>query len=339
MVQQIRAQAAAAGVGSGARGAGSILASAQGALGMVFVGGSVAVSSLLRDAPVHTAQAARYLIACLLIVAWARLRGVRVHRPAGTEWAWLVGVAATGLVLFNIALVEGSAHAEPAVLAVAVASVPIVLGVLGPVLEGSRPTSRMLVAAGVVTAGAALVHGFGRSDAWGLLWALLVLTCEAGFTLLAVPVLRRHGPVGVSIWTTSIAAAIFGLIGVTVEGPTAVLRLTTPQLVATAYLALAVTAVAFVLWYGAVQRLGSARAGLLIGVAPISAALVAAALVGSLPAPATWWGLALVACGLSIGLWRRDGRSAQARAGGPAAVHIREVSTAPRGRIAGTPDS
>lgn len=299
-----------------------MVASAQGALGMVFVGGSVAVSALLVDAPMHTAQAARYLLACLLIAGWARLRGVRVHRPTGTEWAWLVGVAATGLVLFNVALVEGSKHAEPAVLAVAIASVPIVLGILGPLLEGSRPSIRMLTAAGIVTAGAAIVHGFGRSDAWGLGWALLVLACEAGFTLLAVPVLRRHGPVGVSIWTTAIAAAAFALIGVGFEGPTAVLRLTAPQHLATAYLAIAVTAVAFVLWYSAVQRLGSARAGLLTGVAPVSAALASAALVGSLPAPATWWGLALVSGGLWIGLWPRARRTAQARASG----HLRRSS-------------
>ena len=286
----------------------SVVATAQGALAMAFVGGSVAVSALLHDAPMHTAQAARYAVACLLLVCWARLRGIDVRRPVRREWTWLVGVAATGLVLFNIALVEGSAHAEPAVLAVAVASVPIALSVLGPLLERTRPTTRMLIAAGVVTAGAAIVQGFGRTDATGLLWAVLVLACEAGFTLLAVPVLGRHGPMGVSIWTTAIAAIAFAALGVSLEGPTAVLRLTTPHLLATVFLAVAVTAVAFVLWYGAVHRLGSARAGLLTGVAPISAALVAAALSSHLPAPAVWLGIALVACGLGFGLSRTSTR-------------------------------
>ena len=299
----------------------SALAAVQGALAMVFVGGSVAVSALLHDAPMHTAQAARYAVACLLLVAWARLRGIAVLRPVGTEWAWLTGIAATGLVLFNIGLVEGSAHAEPAVLAVAVASVPIALGVVGPLLEGSRPTTRMLVAAAVVTVGAAVVHGFGRSDGVGLLWALLVLVCEAGFTLLAVPVLGRHGPLGVSVCATAIAAVAFGALGVGVEGPTAVLRLTTQHLLAAAFLAVAVTAVAFVLWYGAVQRLGSARAGLLTGVAPISAALVAAALAGALPGTAVWVGLALVASGLGIGLSR-------GRATGPTAPRRRRAPRA-----------
>ena len=41
----------------------------------------------------------------------------------------------TGLVLFNVALVAGSRHAEPAVLGVAVACVPPVLAVIGPLQE------------------------------------------------------------------------------------------------------------------------------------------------------------------------------------------------------------
>ena len=110
-----------------------------GALGMTCVGGSVAVSGVLADAPVFTAQAVRYAVACLLLLGLARLTRRRIELPRGTEWLWLLGVTATGLVLFNIALIRGSAHAEPAVLGVAVACVPVVLAVVGPLLDGNRP--------------------------------------------------------------------------------------------------------------------------------------------------------------------------------------------------------
>jgi hypothetical protein len=33
-------------------------------------------------------------------------------------------------------------------------------------------------------------------------WAVVVFGCEAAFTLLAIPVLGRHGPWGVSVHTT-----------------------------------------------------------------------------------------------------------------------------------------
>src|SRR5579863_10475586 len=107
---------------------------AAGAGAMICVGGSVAVSGVLAGAPAFTAEALRYALACLILVALARLTGRRLARPRGAEWLWLAGITATGLVLFNVALVAGSKHAEPAVLGVAVACVPALLAVLGPVL-------------------------------------------------------------------------------------------------------------------------------------------------------------------------------------------------------------
>jgi drug/metabolite transporter (DMT)-like permease len=222
--------------------------------------------------------------------------------PRGAEWAWLAGVAATGLVVFNLALVHGSRHAEPAVLGVAVACVPILLAVVGPALEGRRPRRAVLVAAVVVTAGAALVQGFGRTDGTGLVWALVTFGCEAAFTLLAVPVLGRHGPFGVSVHTTWMAAAAFAVLGTTTEGPRAVTRLDAADLAAGGYLAVGVTAVAFVLWYTSVARLGAGRAGLLTGVAPIAAAAAGVALGGPRPSLAVWAGIATVVAGLRLGL-------------------------------------
>src|SRR5580693_9999280 len=134
---------------------------------MICVGGSVAVSGVLAHAPVYTAEALRYTAACLILLVLARLTGRRLVMPRGTEWLWLTGIAATGLVLFNVALVAGSRHAEPAVLGVAVGCVPAVLAVIGPLLEGSRPRAAGVTAALVVTCGAALVQGLGRTDGLG----------------------------------------------------------------------------------------------------------------------------------------------------------------------------
>ncbi|WP_456611178.1 DMT family transporter [Blastococcus sp. SYSU DS0619] len=274
----------------------------SGVAAMGFVGSSVAISAVLADAPLFTAQALRYAVACLLLLGFARLAGRRVALPRGSEWAWLLGVVGTGMVLFNVALVRGSRHAEPAVLGVAVASVPVLLAVVGPALEGRRPRAGVLLAAVVVTAGAALVQGLGRSDAVGLAWAVVVLGCEAGFTLLALPVLGRHGAWGVSVHTTWLAAVVFGVLGLATEGPAAALRLTGVQLTAVGYLAVGMTAIAFVLWYAAVGRLGSARAGLLTGVAPVAAAVVGVAMGAPAPGPLVWLGIGVVAAGLALGL-------------------------------------
>ncbi|MDJ0379877.1 DMT family transporter [Streptomyces sp. G-G2] len=276
-----------------------------GVAGMALVGTSVTVSRTLTDAPLFTAQAVRYAVAALLLLALARAARVRVLWPRGREWLWLAGLAASGLVLFNIAVVRGVAHAEPAAIAVAVACVPILLGVIGPVLERQRPSRQVLLAAPVVVAGAVVVEGTGRTDATGVAWAALALACEAGFTLLAVPVLRRHGPWGVSVHSVWLGALMFLVLGAAVEPRTAVTSLNGGQWAAIGYLAVLVTAVAFVLWYSTVSAVGAGRAGLLTGIAPFSAAVGGAVAGGDVPGTPVWLGLAVVIGGLALGLRTR----------------------------------
>lgn len=300
----------------------SFRAGLAGALGMTFVGGSVAVSGVLADAPLHTAQAVRYAVACALLVGWARLTGRTLHRPRGAEWWWLTGVAVSGLVVFNLALVHGSRHAEPAVLAVAVACVPVALAAVGPMLEGRSPQTRVVAAAVVVSLGAVLVEGLGRADGVGLLWALTVFVCEAGFTLLAVPVLGRHGPAGVSVHTTWLAAAMFAALALGTEGVSAATAFDVEELLAIGYLAVGVTAVAFVLWYSCVRGLGPGRAGLLTGVAPVAAASIGVPVTGAAPAPLVWVGIAVMVCGLMLGLGRVQSRRSTSRQNSPAACAI-----------------
>jgi drug/metabolite transporter (DMT)-like permease len=275
---------------------------ALGSVAMASVGGSVAVSGVLADAPLFTVQAIRYAAASLLLLALARAARVPIRMPRGTEWLWLLGVAALGLVLFNVALVRGSEHAEPAAIGVAVACVPVVLALVGPLLEGGRPARGTVLAALVVTAGAVLVQTGGRTDLAGLGWAATVLACEVGFTLLAVPVLRRHGAWGVSVHTCWIATAQLGVLAAATEDPAALTSLRGAHLIAIAYLAVVLTAIAFVLWYSAVGRLGSALAGLLTGVAPVAAAGVGVLLGAPVPGAGVWAGTALVLAGLVLGV-------------------------------------
>jgi len=273
---------------------------------MICVGGSVAVSGVLAHAPLFTAEAVRYAVACVILLVLARLARQPPVMPRGGEWLWLSGIAGTGLVLFNVALVAGARHAEPAVLGVAVACVPPVLAVIGPLAQGGRPRAAGVAAALIVTCGAGLVQGLGRTDGTGVAWAAVVFGCECAFTLLAIPVLGRHGPWGVSVHTTWIAAVIFAGIGLVHEGPGAAARLGTRDWLAVSYLAVAVTAAAFVMWYSSVRRLGPSRAGLLTGVAPVAAAGTGMLLGAPPPRPLVWAGIAVVVTGLVLGL--RGGR-------------------------------
>lgn len=301
---------------------------APGIAGMVLVGSSVTLSRSLVDAPLFGVQAVRYAVAALLLFGLARIARVPIRAPRGREWLWLAGVAATGLVLFNVAVVRGVAHAEPAVIAVAVACAPVLLGVIGPLLEGRGPSRRVLLAAPVVVAGAVLVEGTGRTDAAGVGWAALALGCEAGFTLLAVPVLRPHGAWGVSLHAVWMGAVMLAVLTVCVEGPAELVSVSPRQWAAAGYLAVMVTAVAFLLWYRTVAAVGSGRAGLLTGVAPLAAAGAGAVTGDGVPGPAVWLGLAVVVAGLAAGL--RPERAPGRPPGGPAGVRPAPVARKPR---------
>lgn len=281
-------------------------------LGMTLVGSQVAVSGALAAAPLFAVQAVRYTLAALVLTVVLRLTGRAVPAPRGREWAWLSGVALSGLVLFNVGVVRGVAHAEPAVIGVAVAAVPVLLALVGPLLGHTRPMPSVLVAAVVVTLGAVLVTGGGRTDAAGLGYALLTLVCEAGFTLLAVPVLRRLGPHGVSLHAVWIAAVALWALSLAAEGPAAVLTLRAEHVPAMLHLALGVTVVAFLLWYTAVGRMGPGRAGLFTGVVPVASAVGGVLLGGPVPGPVVWLGVAVVVVGVVLGMRTRPARPAPA---------------------------
>jgi len=285
-----------------------------GIVAMTLVGGSVGVSRTLTGAPLFAAQAIRYAAAAGVLLGVARLARVPVRCPRGREWLWLAGIAATGLVVFNVAIVRGVAHAEPAVIAVAVACVPVLLGVIGPLTERQAPSRKILLAAVVVTGGSVLVEGAGRTDAAGLAWAAVALLCEAAFTLLAMPVLPRHGAWGVSVHSAWIGTLMLVVLSGVTEGPGAAGRLTAADWAAMGYLAIMVTAVAFVLWYSAVTALGAGPAGLLAGIAPVSAAVTGILTGSQAPRPLVWLGILVVICGLAAGLRtppERTGRTAR----------------------------
>jgi CHRD domain/EamA-like transporter family len=86
--------------------------------------------------------------------------------------------------------------------------------------------------------------------------------------------------VGVSTYACVAAAAMLLAGAIEVDGSTAAHLPTPREAMAFGYLAVVVTALAFVLWYSGVRRLQVERAGLFAGLVPV-AALVTLAVVGA----------------------------------------------------------
>jgi drug/metabolite transporter (DMT)-like permease len=276
------------------------------ALAMCFVGTLAAVSATLGDYPIFGGQAVRYAVAAVILFAADRVVGNRSgtwrHPRGQREWALLAGLAATGLAAFNVFVVSATHYAGPATVGTVIATVPIALALVGPALDGRRPHPRVVVAAMVVTAGAALANGLGSGSVPGLLLALGALGGEVCFSLLAVPLLPALGPVRVSAYSAALAAPMLFAAGLAVDGAGVVRVPTAGEAAGLAYLAAIVTTIAFFLWYDALGRLGADRAGLFAGLIPVSAVGTTVVLGLGRPGPPDLAGAALVAVGVVAGL-------------------------------------
>ena len=276
---------------------------------MFLVGTLTGVTALINSYPVYGGQALRYAAAAVILLAVASARRLPPARLTPRDVLLLAALAGVGMVGFNVCVIEATRAASPAMVGTVVGAVPVALAIAGPVLTGSagrrRPSARVAAAGGVIVAGAALTTGLGTGSLRGLLFASGALACEVGFSLLAMPLLPKLGPIRVSGYAAAAAVPMALAAAAIAEGP-GMLRLpTTAEAAGLAYLAVVVSAGAFVLWYTALPRLGADRAGLLAGVVPIGAIATTVALGLGHPTAADLAGAALVTAGLLLGLTPR----------------------------------
>lgn len=278
-------------------------------VGMILVGTSVAMSPALVDYPVLAGQAWRYLLAAITLVGFLTARGGRLPHLARRQWIRLTVLAATGLAAFNWFIIEGAKRADPAFLVAVVGAVPITLAVVGPLLSRKRVHPPTAGGAVVVGVGIVVVSGATSAPLAAVPYAAGILLCEVAFTLLAVPLLKEITPLQLSASVCLVAVPMLAAAAV-VEPGAAVQMPTVIEGLALLYMAVFTTAVAFLLWYGGVVRLGADRAGLFAGVMPV-AGYVAGVALGTSP-----WSLAafggVLLCGLGIAL----GLRAQSAGGG-----------------------
>lgn len=302
-----------------------------------LVGGSVAASSLLTGYPVLGGQAARYAIAAALLASWARLRRRPLPRVTCVDALWLSSLAAFGLVGCSVAQIEATRLNDPAVVGVVIGAAPVVIAVMAPAVTRQRPSRRVLLAAFIVVAGssATQIGGGGRASSLaGTVATISALIGVAATSLLARPVLPRLGALAVSAYACVIAAAQLILLAVglhLIHGTPVLVVPTATQAAALVYLTVVVTAIVFLAWYSAVEKLGVERAGLFSGVIPVATlAAVSAAGTGTVSSLQVG-GAAAVAAGILVGLTRsRPVRRDRAR-------YIGAVSRAVARRMAQTP--
>jgi drug/metabolite transporter (DMT)-like permease len=271
------------------------------AAAMFFVGTLAGVSALIADYPLYGGQAVRYGVAAVALFAVARFLGLGLVRLTWREVLLLSALSTTGLVIFNVAMIESARAAGPTLAGTVLGTVPLALALAG----NRRPSPRLLVAATTVVAGATLATGLGSGNLTGLLWSLVALGCEVCFSLLAIPLLPKLGAIRVSAYSSALAVPLLLVAGLVSDGAGILRTPTTAEALGLAYLSLVITTVAFFLWYTGLPRLGPGRAGLFAGLIPVGAIATTVVLGLGTPSPADLGGAALVITGIAIGLTGR----------------------------------
>jgi drug/metabolite transporter (DMT)-like permease len=270
----------------------------------------VVIRLVLADVPPATLGFLRLALGWLVLLPLGR---GRVQGPASSsDHALLIamGVAgfATPYALINLGMAESTAtHA-----ALLVIVEPMTLILLAPLLLGERLRGLEVAGAALALLGGAavVVNGIpgvsmailphGRGD------ALIVLAgvAFASYSLLGRPLLHRHDPVAVtsrSIMWGAIAMAPFALY----EWSTGTRPTWTATAVAgTLYLAVAMTAVGYLVWNWALARVPAPRAAIFLNVQPLGGALLGVFVVGETATVFTAAGAVLIVAGLSMTIRR-----------------------------------
>jgi drug/metabolite transporter (DMT)-like permease len=224
----------------------------------------------------------------LLVAAAAFLAAIAFHerwpRPTGAEWRRIVVLGVLGHVVYQLCFVGAVARTTVANSALIFAFTPVVVALLTSMLGHERIAPIRWFGAAISLGGIYLVVGasLANPDATmtGNALAVGAMLCWAMYTVGARPMLATRSPLTVTGYSMAVGSILYVPIawsGLRTLRWTAVPAGAWVALVLSAILALFV---AYMIWYTAVQTIGSARTSMYSNVTPLAAMVVAAVWLG-----------------------------------------------------------
>lgn len=220
------------------------------------------------------------------------------------DWIALAGLALVGHVLYQVCFIGGLARTSVANSALILAMSPVAIAGINVARGYERVGTWHWVGALLSIGGIYLVVGRGASMAAGHLAGDLLMVagvlCWATYTVGTARLMERHSPLGVTGVSMAIGTAIYTAIAVP-----ALLRVnwsgvSTTTWIALVYSAVFAIAVAYMIWYTAVQKIGGTRTSVYSNLVPIVALAVAVLWRGEPLGRTKLTGAALVLAGVAI---------------------------------------
>jgi drug/metabolite transporter (DMT)-like permease len=205
-------------------------------------------------------------------------------RPTGRDWLLLAGLGLVGQFLYQVLFADGVAKTSVANAALIIGCTPIAVSMASAALRLDRLGPSHWIGIALSALGMYLVVGLGaRLSSASIVGDVMMLGCVlcwTVYTLAGQPLLRRHSPLLVTGWSMAFGTLLYvpySLPAVRTVNWAAVRPAIWVWTVLSALLALNVS---YVIWYAAVQRLGSARTSIYSNLVPVAALVAAAVWLG-----------------------------------------------------------
>ncbi len=259
------------------------------------------VKVALTEIPPLAFNTLRLCLASAVFLLVMRLRGV--EWPSRSDLGGLLGLAVSGHLLYQLCFMAGLNRTSVSNSSLIIGSGPIAVALLAVWVGQERVTPWHWLGALLSVGGLCLVvsgpSGSGQSLQGDMLMFGAVL-CWSLYTVGARPLLARRTPMAVTGYSLILGTVMYLPVGL---GELVRLDWQAVSLgtwISLVYSAVFALCVAYLIWYTAVQRIGSARTSIYSNLVPVVAMAVAAVWLGESLGPRKVLGAAAVLAGVAV---------------------------------------
>lgn len=255
---------------------------------MSLAGSSVVVGKLLvATVPVFIATFASLSVAFFCMIPLMRGRFTEVRMLSVREWMYLFLQGLCGIVLFRVFTLYGLQTTGAVQAGIITGATPAVLALLSLLLLGERLSARMVAGIVLAALGCMVINlfagkGAGENSISGNLLVGAAVVSEALFTIF-----RKRICHSVSAVTNTAVLIFCSLLLVAVPAALEFGAMNTmpatAAIVAIGYYGVFATALAYILWTGAVGKVSGATAGAATAAMPASSVVLAILVLGEEP--------------------------------------------------------
>jgi drug/metabolite transporter (DMT)-like permease len=233
-----------------------------------------------------TLAAAVFLFAIGGLKAWRR--GDRRFFPDApltrADWQRIALLGIIGHFLYQLAFVAGVARTSASNAALIFGATPVAVALLSSLAGHERVPAVRWAGFALSVAGIYVLVGraatLSSTTLAGDVLVFCGMLCWSIYSVVAQPLLQRHSPLVVTGYSMAIGATCYFLIAIPTLLSTQWAMISLTSWILMALSSLLALALSYMIWYTAVQRIGSSRTAIYSNLTPIVAVVVAAVWLG-----------------------------------------------------------